>query len=118
MKVFTYGSLKRGFGNHYVMLRAGGRYIGEDAVGARLHAYCRAFPAACLDGTSTTWGEIYEVDATGLYFLDRLESEGSFYHRRVVKTFKGEDVSIYIMKEDEIKGEVIPSGVWEKRESR
>lgn len=113
MKVFTYGSLMRGFRNHTVMQRANGQFIKEAVIdGLQLRAYCQGFPCAVqLKGYAVS-GEVYEVDDVGLMALDRLESEGSFYHRIKATTEEGDQVDVYILKPDDALGEVIPSGSW------
>lgn len=114
--IFTYGSLMSGLGNHRVMQRAGGTLVSdnESIKGMALHAYCTAFPGAYVSGDDEhiTLGEVYEVDEYGLYGLDRLESEGFFYHRQNFTTENGLEVQAYVLKKEDAKGKYIPNGDW------
>ena len=116
MLIFTYGSLMRGLGNHSVMLGAGGRFIKEAQIKGILRAYCSFYPGAYAPegGAKDTliMGEIYEVDERGLKALDALESEGIFYHRKVVTTEEGDGVSVYLLESHKHRGPLIMSGDW------
>ena len=111
--VFTYGSLMSGLGNHGVMMRAQGSYMCDAQIkGLRLHAYCGAFPAAYRgEDEEVVKGEVYRVNERGLAHLDRLESEGHFYHRVTMKTVQGDDVQVYILIGN-TRGAWIQSGDW------
>lgn len=118
--IFTYGSLMRGFGNHYTMLNANGEFVKEDSIkGVRLHAYCSSFPGA-TKGTENdfTKGEVYRVPRSGLIGLDRLESEGFFYHRHNMTTESGDEVQVYLLKKADVRGEHIESGCWRVHKQR
>lgn len=114
--IFTYGSLMSGLGNHRVMQRAGGVLISEkeSITGMALHSYCHGFPGAYVSGSEKhyTVGEVYEVDEIGLTALDRLESEGYFYHRQFFTTKNGLEVQAYVLKKEDVKGKFIPGGDW------
>jgi gamma-glutamylcyclotransferase (GGCT)/AIG2-like uncharacterized protein YtfP len=88
--VFVYGTLKRGFPNHHVMERAGGRLVSDNVEMAyvRLHNVGGAYPALVEDLASPAKyvkGELWRVQ--DLAPLDRLEGydprdeEGSLYRR-------------------------------------
>jgi gamma-glutamylcyclotransferase (GGCT)/AIG2-like uncharacterized protein YtfP len=90
MKVFVYGTLKRGYGNHHIL--ADSRFVGEGETVARCRLFNSGFPVLRrrlnLDGpwNAPVRGEIYEVtNPETLARLDRLESEGFMYHRRIKK---------------------------------
>jgi gamma-glutamylcyclotransferase (GGCT)/AIG2-like uncharacterized protein YtfP len=114
--IFTYGSLMSGLGNHRVMQRAGGVLVSEkeSITGMALRAYCSGFPGAYVSDNENhyTVGEVYEVDEAGLLVLDRLESEGYFYHRQNFTTKSGLEVQAYVLKKEDAKGKYIPSGDW------
>jgi len=107
-----------GLGNHSVMVNAGGRFIKEAEIKGILRAYCSAFPAAYEPQGATKdtliKGEVYEVDASGLKALDSLEGEGHFYHRKVVTTEEGDEVSVYLLESHKHKGPLIMDGDWRK----
>jgi len=84
-RVFVYGSLKKGFGNHDLISNQ--NLEGADSVkGAFKMISLGGFPGV-LGGErfdkSRISVESYLVDDNSLQDLDRLESEGDFYHRRV-----------------------------------
>ena len=113
LKVFVYGSLMKGFGNHTVMSRAQGSFVKKDAIeGIQLKAYCTGFPCAIKKEGFTVQGEVYLVDQFGIKILDQLEGEGQFYHRSVMKTLTGDNVHVYTMNERDAHGEVIKDGSW------
>lgn len=87
-KVFVYGSLKEGFGNHRVMERSNGRYIGVHHTDAEYTMVSlHSFPGVVLGGDTSIKGEVYEVDH--LTHLDRLEGYPSFYNRKIIYTEYG-----------------------------
>ena len=112
IKVFTYGSLMRGMRNHRVMTEAGGRFIKEAKINGRMRAYCPAFPGVAEPSEKVVVGEVYEVSEAGLWALDRLESEGSFYHRRTITTLAGDEVQAYFLNPDQMHGPLVDSGDW------
>lgn len=91
MKVFVYGSLKRGFGNHGLLARS--KYLGEDKTRRNFSMVSmRSFPGVLKfhedANHAPILGELYEVDAKTLEMLDRLESNGHFYQREKVRLDK------------------------------
>lgn len=82
--VCVYGSLRRGWALHGHLATA--RHVGDGTVRGFVMYDLGAYPAvvAHSDPRATIRGEVYEVDAATLRRLDRVESEGSLYHRRVV----------------------------------
>jgi gamma-glutamylcyclotransferase (GGCT)/AIG2-like uncharacterized protein YtfP len=124
--VAVYGSLRKGMGNHSVMIAARGEYLGTHTIeGFALHEYCKAFPCVTERSGHTTVVEVYEVDADGLQILDSLEGyedgtsreESWFYYRATTSIPALGQVFIYIMpryNEDNI----ITHGDWVKHKSR
>lgn len=104
MKVFVYGTLKKGFHNHRCLE---GAAFDKDAV---LKQPFRMFDTGgfpvILPATENApgyfpTGEIYVLPdgvkgEVILHRLDRLESEGYMYHRKEVETMDGDTVSVYI----------------------
>ena len=89
-RVFVYGTLKRGHGNHALLETS--RFLGEAAT---LKTYWMittgVFPIV-LDAVPEGFaaplaiaGEIYHVDDATLQELDRLEREGRSYDRKVTE---------------------------------
>ncbi len=81
MRVFVYGSLKRGFGLHWVL--EGQRFIGDTCTTPGFRLYDVGwFPAMVRDPDGIAiQGELYDVDAGCLAELDRVECEGRLYER-------------------------------------
>ena len=87
LKVFVYGTLKRGGSNHSVMVRAGGTFLCEAKTTELRKLIVTHLPFLCdghaPDGYQVE-GEIFEIpDAQGLDCIDTLEGNGSFYQRRL-----------------------------------
>lgn len=86
MKVFVYGTLKHGYGNHGLLERA--TFIGNGETVAACRVYDAGFPVLRerdkdnAARNAKVRGEVYECDAETVHQLDRLESEGVMYHRR------------------------------------
>ena len=92
VKVFVYGTLKRGGSNHDVMVRAGGTFLCEAKTAELRKLIVTHLPFLCdghaPDGYQVE-GEIFEIpDARGLELIDTLEGNGSFYQqpRRLHRT--------------------------------
>ena len=87
VKVFVYGTLKRGGSNHDVMIRAGGKFLCEAKTAALRKLIVTHLPFLCdahaPDGYQVE-GEIFEIpDARGLDLVDTHDHNGSFYQRRL-----------------------------------
>lgn len=118
MKVFTYGTLMRGCGNHGLLTDA--RLVGTaitQAVFTMLHL--GGFPAIVAGGSTAIVGEVYEVTAEQLEQLDRLEGHPTFYRRTRVTLQDGTRASAYILQRETSwsQGE-IESGDWRQADRR
>ena len=87
LKVFVYGTLKRGGSNHDVMVRAAGKFLCEAKTAELRKLIVTYLPYLCdghaPDGYQVE-GEIFEIpDEQGLDIIDTLEGNGSFYLRRL-----------------------------------
>ena len=96
-KVFVYGSLKSGFGNHTFLENS-------DFLGTRctksadfLMMSFGAFPGVLKGGYGSIEGEVYLVDDTTLFKLDMLESNGIFYTRELTELENGDSAWMYIL---------------------
>lgn len=122
LTIFVYGSLKRGFGNHGVMERAGGRFIGEAQTEAGFTMYSLGgFPGVIRTGEGSVKGELYEVPVTGLPGLDMLEGHPNFYRRETIRLESGQEVLTYLLpvRKEYTEGcPIVEDGVWEKRNWR
>jgi gamma-glutamylcyclotransferase (GGCT)/AIG2-like uncharacterized protein YtfP len=111
VKVFVYGTLKKGFGNHGVLGDA--KFICEDRTRYPYIMMDAGFPVVMdtppagksPNDVHFVTGEVYEIpdDVYGrgiLRNLDGLEGEGRMYHRKVTLTDSGHMVSMYFGDED------------------
>lgn len=82
--VFVYGSLKKGFGNHYWMEGVKGKFIGNGVTKEpkfKLYSFQDIYPAISF-GNEKISGELYKVNNIGLRYLDYLEGYPSYYNRK------------------------------------
>ena len=104
MKVFVYGTLKRGFGNHVLLAGRAKLVEDQDAILGKMVSL-GGFPGWLGPGEGFTYGETYEVPeehrASVLRDLDRLEGyrdgdpASSFYIRTQVETSRGHTAFAY-----------------------
>lgn len=89
--VFTYGTLKRDFHNHFYI--ENDEFIGtastKEAVYSMVqlgsHAIVgRCCPGVKLNGSSFISGEVYAVNKTRIPSLDQLEEEGTRYKKQLI----------------------------------
>lgn len=111
-RVFVYGTLLAGEGNHRLLRRA--RFVSTaktpPAFELRDLGY---YPGMVLGGAYAVVGEIYEVDAPTLAELDRLEGHPSFYQRTSITLEDGENVESYLLTPEKVRRQpIIASGSW------
>jgi gamma-glutamylaminecyclotransferase len=99
--VFVYGTLKRGFHNHYLL--ADTEFIGKGVTLTKFHVRCCGFPVVfTAPAIAFVQGEVYNVtNKHTLAALDRLEGVPHMYTRERVLVdvpSRGQqfDASIYI----------------------
>lgn len=105
-KIFVYGSLKRGFGNHRILENS--MFVGSTETVQHnfcMHPLHGSFPAVTIgpDDSYAIMGELYEVDNQTLNHIDMLESNGSLYTRQLVTVYNGTEIVeawIYLMPEN------------------
>jgi gamma-glutamylcyclotransferase (GGCT)/AIG2-like uncharacterized protein YtfP len=114
MKVFVYGTLKRGKGNHHYLENSA--FLGEGLVQGMQVYHGPGFPYA-YTGAGAVMGEVYEVNQPTAAALDRLEGYPYHYDRKIVSVRMSgpedhyEDAWMYYVHEKP-KGELIETGVW------
>jgi gamma-glutamylaminecyclotransferase len=122
MKVFVYGSLRAGFGNHGLL--EGSEYVGKAFTApAFTMLHLGGFPGIVQSGGTSIVGEVYKVDDDTLRNLDRLEGHPSFYERRQhVVDLEGnlETVSMYVLPDVWLDGnnKIVESGDWAAARNR
>lgn len=112
-KVFVYGSLKKGYGNHGVLSHSHATLLQEDATSPIYDMIgMGGFPGVLPDGATSILGEVYEVDC--LEALDGLEGHPTFYKREVVTLSSGIEAWIYILQRElGYRANIIATGFWE-----
>lgn len=119
MKVFVYGTLLSGEGNHSLL--RGARLLGQDETHEGYMMYhLGGFPGVVpSEGNETVKGEVYEINPAILERLDGLEGvnhhapELGLYRRETITTQKGHEVFIYIFnKMSRASYQVIETGSW------
>lgn len=129
MRLFIYGTLKKGMGNDrlfpegtihtrartaYGYYLYGGRgipYLVEEDAGANRDDF----------GPGRVWGEVVEVDEPTLRRCDQLEGHPNWYERRPITLEDGLPAQAYFIPRDEVHGEPLPDegegaewGTWYK----
>ncbi len=111
-KVFVYGTLKRGFSNHYYLADA--KFIGNATTKEKYAMYEDfGIPFVYKDEkVSHIKGEVYEVDDATLSAIDHLEGHPEVYKRELVKVIleNGEEIDAWIYFYPEKRGKLNPSG--------
>jgi gamma-glutamylaminecyclotransferase len=99
-KIFVYGTLKKGFINHWRLKDS--RKIGDGWVYGELYSvYSNSLPILKASDVSKVYGEIYEVSLKTLRRLDKLEGHPGWYRRtRVFATLGYEvlEVEVYVFQ--------------------
>jgi len=86
MKVFVYGTLKQGYGNHRLMIESKGKFLGKDKIVGYACINTRSFPYAEKKDGYKIIGEVYELMSNDLSLLDQLEGYPTHYSRSEVTT--------------------------------
>jgi gamma-glutamylcyclotransferase (GGCT)/AIG2-like uncharacterized protein YtfP len=82
-KVFVYGTLKRGHGNHILLKNS--KFLGVSKTRDKYIMYRSGIPFVSKSHSTTSiMGELYEVDELSLNYLDLLEGHPSWYKREMV----------------------------------
>jgi gamma-glutamylcyclotransferase (GGCT)/AIG2-like uncharacterized protein YtfP len=95
-KLFVYGSLKQGFGNHGLLKNS--KYLGTYDTSDAIYQMVSlgGFPGVIqLDGQDEhcyILGELYEIDDATLARIDMLEGNGHFYTRKVIDLSETDDI--------------------------
>ena len=89
MRLFVYGTLKRGFRNAFYL--NGADYLGEFTTCSDYSMYdFGGYPAVSLEGDSPIAGEVYGINPDILAVIDRLEWYPDLYQRVTISTAYGE----------------------------
>lgn len=117
IRVFVYGTLKKGHPNHY-FLENKARFLGYDKItGPYTMINVGAFPALVRSGVSTLapmYGEVWAGDEKMLKDLDFLEGNGKFYTRSKVWTdvLQVKTWVYFLPEEPWLREPEVDSGIW------
>jgi gamma-glutamylcyclotransferase (GGCT)/AIG2-like uncharacterized protein YtfP len=94
IKVFVYGSLKRGYPNHHILEEQ--KFLGNARTEKGYTLYEYGCPVLVTEGDDYVDGELYECDEQTIYYLDRLECHPTLYTRLPVIIIGYADVQAYL----------------------
>ncbi len=85
-RVFVYGTLMRSGANHHVLERLGGRFVTNARTRAPrvlvdLGPYPALLPESARSASASVFGEVWEIDDSGLDALDEFEGCPDLYTR-------------------------------------
>jgi gamma-glutamylaminecyclotransferase len=91
MKLFVYGSLKRGYWNNILLEQINAHFL-ADVMTEPIWTLrdVGAFPALESGGQNVVSGELWEVPEAGLQFVDALEGHPNWYHRESISVIDSE----------------------------
>ena len=113
--IAVYGSLRKGFGNHYIVENS--KYLGDFQTKPEFSLYSLGFyPGLKLNGNTSITMEVYEVNDKTAERVDRLEGytpggHNTFYDKIPIETPYGE-ASVYIYVNDIPQERLVESGDW------
>ena len=112
MKIFVYGTLLSGEGNHRHL--RGARPLAVRRTEPRYTLVSLGpYPALLNGGTTSVTGEVYDIDGDLLSALDRFEGVPRLYRRTQIRLLGGESVAGYLLARPRPKSyPVIASGDW------
>tara|TARA_R110002020_G_scaffold293797_2_gene509531 strand:- start:1057 stop:1542 length:486 start_codon:yes stop_codon:yes gene_type:complete len=121
--IFVYGTLMKGFGNHYFLQHE--VFLGYGETKPEYTFYNLGnFPAMVAGGDTSVKGEIYEVHPQTVQWLDKLEGVAEGLYKREEITLAGSSprgltkVSTYIFPRENLEPRrdvPIKSGDWKKK---
>lgn len=112
LALFVYGSLKRGFRHHDLLLGARFRCEVETAAGYQL-VLLGEYPALAEGGDGAVTGELYSIENELLARLDRFE--GPEYERREVRLATGDMAHAYFARMPITDLLRHPEGTWDRK---
>lgn len=114
MRVFIYGSLKQGRGNHGVLETSNAKFVAAcETVKKYTMLDFGYYPGVVTSPEATTIkGEVYEVEV--LDRLDYLEGYPDLYYREEVELSSGDTAWMYLYNKQDpnIIYERVETGVW------
>lgn len=111
LKLFVYGTLKKGFGNHH-WLGPNSKFIEDSLISGFTMHDLSAYPAVKMGGHANVYGEFYEVPDNVIPYLDALEGHPDLFQRTEIRADNDEPFSVYLMDHAD-SYPLIASGKWE-----
>jgi len=109
--VFVYGTLKKGFGNHYLLKDA--KFLGKARTEKKYKMTANGIPfVSKKEAISHIIGEVYEVGDEILRKLDFLEDHPNWYKREKVKVIleNGRKLDVWLYFNEVSEGRYLISG--------
>ncbi len=115
-KVFVYGTLRKGMGNHRLLEGSGFIGMGETVEQYGMYVLPGRIPYVKRRSgmKAVIVGEVYEVDEDTLRRIDRLEGHPDFYRRRLVPVMLNTEEKIrawlYFLADEDREGDLFIGG--------
>jgi gamma-glutamylcyclotransferase (GGCT)/AIG2-like uncharacterized protein YtfP len=114
IRLFVYGTLKRGFANERELAHAVFERVAATAPGHALYDL-GAYPALVLEGSGVVQGEVYRVPVSALARLDEFEGCPELYQVAEVLLDDGTTARAYTMSRDAVRGHArLDGGSWDR----
>ncbi len=112
-RVFVYGTLMRGFPNHWRLRAVGARFVGEATTRREwaMHARPNRWCPEVVPGTDAIRGEVYLIPRAALRTLDRHEGHPRVYYRSRERLADGTRADIYLFQAFP-QGPYVAGGDW------
>lgn len=118
IRVFVYGTLKQGYGNHSAL--EGSKFLGRATVTAPLKLVDLGWYPGLVRTRSevpaTIGGEVYEIDSDTLATLDLIEGHPSFYCREKLRTSLNLNAWAYLLPEGYAERIAVSTPFWKQTE--
>lgn len=113
-KVAVYGSLRKGMGNHGLLVAVGAVLVSTERAPGFNMVSLGGYPAV-YESVGDITIEVYDVahnEEESMRRLDRLEGFPTFYNRKLIDTSQG-PAWIYFMPEEQLAHRrAVPNGDW------
>jgi len=119
-RVFVYGTLKKGHGNHRLLEKYEATFVCKaKTVPDYVLVHLGEFPGmidrqnGMSDDDCSIHGEVYDVNREGMKALDRLEGvDYGLYEKKIVRLIGGKTAIAYFFRRECKKPAIITGGEW------
>jgi len=117
MIVAVYGSLRKGFENHFHLSGSGSTFLRTDSL-TGFDLYAAEYPYMTR-GSGQVVVELYDVSPEVLARLDELEGHPGLYERTTVRSDSGLEAQAYLMPRERMPSDAEPiAGDWSSARPR